>query len=98
LSLRAVLDVLKADGITRLLIEGGPHVAGSFVAADLVDEAIIARGTETLGAEGVRPLADRGLEVFGDETRWLLHSDRYLGSNRITVYRARGHLAAGRDE
>jgi diaminohydroxyphosphoribosylaminopyrimidine deaminase/5-amino-6-(5-phosphoribosylamino)uracil reductase len=98
LSLRAVLDVLKADGITRLLIEGGPHVAGSFVAADLVDEAIIARGTETLGAEGVRPLADRGLEVFGDEIRWLLHSDRYLGSNRITVYRARGHLAAGRDE
>jgi diaminohydroxyphosphoribosylaminopyrimidine deaminase / 5-amino-6-(5-phosphoribosylamino)uracil reductase len=98
LSLRAVLDVLKADGITRLLIEGGPHVAGSFVAADLVDEAIIARGTETLGAAGVRPLADRGLEVFGDETRWLLHSDRYLGSNRISVYRARGHLAAGRGE
>jgi diaminohydroxyphosphoribosylaminopyrimidine deaminase/5-amino-6-(5-phosphoribosylamino)uracil reductase len=98
LSLRAVLDVLKADGITRLLIEGGPHVAGSFVAADLVDEAIIARGTETLGVAGVRPLADRGLEVFGDETRWLLHSDRYLGSNRISVYRARGHLAAGRGE
>jgi diaminohydroxyphosphoribosylaminopyrimidine deaminase/5-amino-6-(5-phosphoribosylamino)uracil reductase len=98
LSLRAVLSMLKADGITRLLVEGGPHVAGSFVAADLVDEAIIARGTETLGVAGVRPLADRGLEVFADEARWLLHSDRYLGSNRITVYRARGHLKAGAGE
>jgi diaminohydroxyphosphoribosylaminopyrimidine deaminase/5-amino-6-(5-phosphoribosylamino)uracil reductase len=95
LSLRAVLSMLHADGITRLLVEGGPHVAGSFVAADLVDEAIIARGTETLGVAGVRPLAERGLEVFADEARWLLYSERYLGSNRITVYRARDHLKAG---
>jgi diaminohydroxyphosphoribosylaminopyrimidine deaminase/5-amino-6-(5-phosphoribosylamino)uracil reductase len=98
LSLRAVVSMLNADGITRLLVEGGPRVAGSFIAADLVDEAIIARGTETLGAAGVRPLADRGLEVFADEARWLRHSDRFLGSNRITAYRARGRLNAGRPE
>jgi diaminohydroxyphosphoribosylaminopyrimidine deaminase / 5-amino-6-(5-phosphoribosylamino)uracil reductase len=98
LSLRAVLGVLNADGITRLLVEGGPHVAGSFIAADLVDEAVIARGTETLGSAGVRPLADRGLEVFADEAHWLRHADRFLGSNRITVYRARAHLNAGSAE
>ncbi len=94
LSLRAVLASLKDDGITRLLVEGGPHVAGSFVAADLVDEAVIAHGTERLEAAGVRPLADRGLEAFADRARWQLLSDRRLGSNRITVYRARGHLGA----
>jgi diaminohydroxyphosphoribosylaminopyrimidine deaminase / 5-amino-6-(5-phosphoribosylamino)uracil reductase len=94
LSLTAVLASLNADGITRLLVEGGPHVAGSFVAADLVDEAVIARGTETLAAAGVRPLAERGLEVFEDRERWLLHSDRSLGSNRMTIYRARRHLGA----
>ena len=98
LSLTAVLACLNADGITRLLVEGGPHVAGSFVAADLVDEAVIARGTETLAAAGVRPLAARGLEVFEDRQRWLLHSDRALGSNRITVYRARRHLGASAGE
>src|SRR5262245_629986 len=98
LSLTAVLACLNADGITRLLVEGGPHVAGSFVAADLVDEAVIARGTETLAAAGVRPLAVRGLEVFEDRQRWLLHSDRALGSNRITVYRARRHLGASAGE
>jgi diaminohydroxyphosphoribosylaminopyrimidine deaminase / 5-amino-6-(5-phosphoribosylamino)uracil reductase len=94
LSLTAVLASLNADGITRLLVEGGPHVAGSFVAADLVDEAVIARGTETLAAAGVRPLAERGLEVFEDRERWLLHSDRSLGSNRLTIYRARRHFGA----
>jgi diaminohydroxyphosphoribosylaminopyrimidine deaminase/5-amino-6-(5-phosphoribosylamino)uracil reductase len=98
LSLTAVLASLNADGITRLLVEGGPHVAGSFIAADLVDEAVIARGTETLAAAGVRPLAARGLEVFEDRERWLLHCDRSLGSNRITVYRARRHLGAGAGE
>jgi len=94
LSLRGVLATLNADGITRLLVEGGPHVAGSFIAAGLVDEAVIARGTGTLAGAGVLPLADRGLEVFRDPARWLVHSDRHLGSNRITVYRARGHLGA----
>jgi diaminohydroxyphosphoribosylaminopyrimidine deaminase / 5-amino-6-(5-phosphoribosylamino)uracil reductase len=94
LSVPAVLAALHADGITRLLVEGGPRVAGSFVANDLVDEAVIARGTETLAAAGIQPLADRGLEVFDDRRRWLLESDRHLGSNRITVYRARGHLGA----
>jgi diaminohydroxyphosphoribosylaminopyrimidine deaminase / 5-amino-6-(5-phosphoribosylamino)uracil reductase len=98
LSLHAVLATLNADGITRLLVEGGPHVAGSFIAADLIDEAVIARGTGTLAGAGVPPLADRGLEVFGDPARWLIHSDRHLGSNRITVYRAHGHLGARRGE
>lgn len=98
LSLTAVLTSLNGEGITRLLVEGGPHVAGAFIAADLVDEAVIGRGTETLGAAGVRPLAERGLEVFDDRGRWQMHSDRRLGSNRITVYRARAHLGthAGR--
>jgi len=96
LSLPAVLSMLNGEGITRLLVEGGPHVAGSFVAADLVDEAIIARGTERLGGAGVPPLADRGLEVFADEARWVLHSERHLGDNRLTIYRARAHLKAGK--
>jgi diaminohydroxyphosphoribosylaminopyrimidine deaminase/5-amino-6-(5-phosphoribosylamino)uracil reductase len=98
LSLHGVLAALHADGITRLLVEGGPHVAGSFIAAGLVDEAVIARGTGTLASAGVPPLADRGLEVFSDPARWLIDSDRRLGCNRITVYRARGHLGADRGE
>jgi diaminohydroxyphosphoribosylaminopyrimidine deaminase/5-amino-6-(5-phosphoribosylamino)uracil reductase len=93
LSLPAVLATLYDDGITRLLIEGGPHVAGSFVAADLVDEAIVARGVETLGAAGVPPLGKEGLDVFADETRWQVHSIRQIGTDRVTVYRARNRFS-----
>ncbi|WP_454253477.1 dihydrofolate reductase family protein [Pseudomonas sp. Marseille-Q7302] len=39
LDLAAVLELLNTElGIERLVVEGGPHVSGSFVAAGLVDE------------------------------------------------------------
>ena len=34
-----VLKLLADQGITRLMVEGGPTVAAAFVAEDLVDEA-----------------------------------------------------------
>ena len=63
LSLAVVLESLGAEGVTRVLVEGGPTIAGAFLAADLVDEVVIGRGTEALGAEGRKPVGDRGLEV-----------------------------------
>src|SRR5512143_2794750 len=41
LDLHQVLKTLAEQGITRLMVEGGPTVAASFVAADLVDEAFV---------------------------------------------------------
>ena len=41
LDLDGVLKLLAGEGITRLMVEGGPTVAASFVAADLVDEAAL---------------------------------------------------------
>ena len=38
---------LAGEGITRLMVEGGPTVAASFVAADLVDEAALLRADKT---------------------------------------------------
>jgi riboflavin biosynthesis pyrimidine reductase len=42
LDLPAVVDILVEElGIKRLIVEGGPHVSGSFVAAGLVDEVSV---------------------------------------------------------
>lgn len=42
LDLPAVLDILAKElGIKRLIVEGGPHVSRSFVAAGLVDEVSV---------------------------------------------------------
>lgn len=42
LDLPVVVDILVEElGIKRLVVEGGPHVSGSFVAAGLVDEVSV---------------------------------------------------------
>ena len=56
IDLSAMLHVLAGRGITRLMVEGGPTVAASLVAADLVDEAAIFRSDVTIGAAGIDAL------------------------------------------
>ncbi len=56
LDLAQVLKALADRGVTRLMVEGGPTVAASFVQADLVDEAVLFRAPKTIGADGVDAL------------------------------------------
>jgi len=56
LDLEEVLKVLAEQGITRLMVEGGPQVAGAFAAANLVDEMVVLRGEKSIGASGIAPL------------------------------------------
>ena len=74
------------------MVEGGPTVSAAFLEADLVDEAVIARGTEALGAGGRKPLGAFGLEVFEDAVRWQRVEARTIGDDRIFVYRAVGRF------
>jgi diaminohydroxyphosphoribosylaminopyrimidine deaminase/5-amino-6-(5-phosphoribosylamino)uracil reductase len=87
LDLCAALGVLADRGITRLLVEGGPTLAASFLYADLADEALVFQGAashpgariQPFGPEGIGHIASRGyLERFGE---------RRIGSDRLTVYR-----------
>jgi diaminohydroxyphosphoribosylaminopyrimidine deaminase/5-amino-6-(5-phosphoribosylamino)uracil reductase len=64
LDLAAVLKTLADRGITRLMVEGGPTVAASFVEADLVDEAVLLRGEKPIGATGINPLEKMPLEAL----------------------------------
>jgi diaminohydroxyphosphoribosylaminopyrimidine deaminase / 5-amino-6-(5-phosphoribosylamino)uracil reductase len=64
LDLKQILQKLAEQGITRCLVEGGPTVASSLVAANLVDEAILVRGEKTIGSTGIDPLEGRPLEAM----------------------------------
>jgi diaminohydroxyphosphoribosylaminopyrimidine deaminase/5-amino-6-(5-phosphoribosylamino)uracil reductase len=64
LDLDEVLKVLAEQGITRLMVEGGPIVAAGFVAADLVDEAVLLRVEKTIGADGIDPLEGMALNAL----------------------------------
>jgi diaminohydroxyphosphoribosylaminopyrimidine deaminase/5-amino-6-(5-phosphoribosylamino)uracil reductase len=80
LDLEAVLKVLAEQGITRLMVEGGPTVAASFVAAGLVDDVVLLRAGKIIGETGIDALegmpfakltegmTSRGVEQVGADT------------------------------
>jgi len=78
LDLDAVLKRLNAEGITRLMVEGGPTVAASFVAAGFVDEVALLRGAVTIGANGLDALAGMKLDA-------LTEGMSMLGSEKLGV-------------
>jgi len=78
LDLDAVLKRLNAEGTTRLMVEGGPTVAASFVAAGVVDEVALLRGAVTIGANGLDALAGMKLDA-------LTEGMSMLGSEKLGV-------------
>jgi diaminohydroxyphosphoribosylaminopyrimidine deaminase/5-amino-6-(5-phosphoribosylamino)uracil reductase len=52
----AVLKALAERGITRLMVEGGPTIAASFVQADLVDELALFQSRNSLGKDAIDAL------------------------------------------
>lgn len=83
----AILNVLAARGITRLLVEGGPKIAGSFWKAGLIDEAVIVVGGRAAGGSGLHPLHEWTLEALTGSGDFTMGEQRTFGADRMTVYR-----------
>jgi diaminohydroxyphosphoribosylaminopyrimidine deaminase/5-amino-6-(5-phosphoribosylamino)uracil reductase len=84
LDLEEVLNVLAEQGITRLMVEGGPKVAGAFVAANLVDEMAVLRGENSIGASGIEPLEGMPLNGFTGQLR--ARGSEKLGPDTLETY------------
>ena len=56
LDLAAVMTLLAQQGITRLMVEGGPILAAALVAENLIDEAVLLRSRRPIGGEGIDAL------------------------------------------
>ena len=67
--LDGVLKRLAEEGITRVMVEGGPMVAASFVAADLVDEAALIYSEKLIGEGGIAPLEGMALDALNGRLR-----------------------------
>lgn len=91
LNLRHALRLVAEDGITRLLVEGGPTTARAFLDAGFVDEVVIFRGTGHLGEGGLLPLVDRGLAEFDVPAHWRVTDHRRVGADSVVTYRSRRH-------
>ncbi|HEV2753833.1 MAG TPA: bifunctional diaminohydroxyphosphoribosylaminopyrimidine deaminase/5-amino-6-(5-phosphoribosylamino)uracil reductase RibD [Solirubrobacteraceae bacterium] len=69
---RSALDQLGAAGLTSLLLEGGPHLAGAFLDVGEIDEVRIFLAPLLLGGRGARvPLEGEGFERVSEALRAL---------------------------
>lgn len=80
--LREALVRLSGRGITTVLVEGGAALADALLAADLVDEVLLAEAPCVLGGERVLPLGGRGAAALADRFG-VLQVER-LGEDRWT--------------
>jgi diaminohydroxyphosphoribosylaminopyrimidine deaminase / 5-amino-6-(5-phosphoribosylamino)uracil reductase len=84
LDLKDGLEFLSARGITRLMLEGGPTLAAAFIAADLVDEAVLFHSPRIVGPDGVDALASGALEALTARLKRL--SSEPVGADRQDHY------------
>jgi diaminohydroxyphosphoribosylaminopyrimidine deaminase/5-amino-6-(5-phosphoribosylamino)uracil reductase len=69
---RSALDQLGAAGVTSILLEGGPKLAGAFLDAGEVDEIRLFLAPVVVGGSNARdPLEGEGVERIAEATRAL---------------------------
>jgi len=86
LDLRAVLRLLASGGITRLMVEGGPIVTASFLAADLVDAAALLRGPAVIGPDGIDALEGMPLAVLTASPQLRPRHIEQVGADTIETF------------
>jgi diaminohydroxyphosphoribosylaminopyrimidine deaminase / 5-amino-6-(5-phosphoribosylamino)uracil reductase len=68
----SALDQLGAAGISSILLEGGPHLAGAFLDAGEIDEIRLFLAPLLLGGRTARdPIEGEGVDVIADAVRAL---------------------------
>lgn len=77
----AVVRALSAEGLDRLMIEGGGQVAASFLAAGLVERLEWFRAPILLGAEGRPCVAALALAALADAPRFRRTAIETLGED-----------------
>ncbi|MEU3606982.1 bifunctional diaminohydroxyphosphoribosylaminopyrimidine deaminase/5-amino-6-(5-phosphoribosylamino)uracil reductase RibD [Streptomyces sp. NPDC035033] len=85
LSVPALLDALHRRGVRSVLLEGGPALAGAFLAAGAVDQVVGYLAPVLLGA-GPNALADAGITTLVDAARLDITETVRIGTDlRITA-------------
>ncbi|MFB7451857.1 MULTISPECIES: bifunctional diaminohydroxyphosphoribosylaminopyrimidine deaminase/5-amino-6-(5-phosphoribosylamino)uracil reductase RibD [unclassified Streptomyces] len=85
LAVPALLDALHARGVRSVLLEGGPTLAGAFLAEGAVDQVVGYLAPVLLGA-GPAALADAGITTLTEALRLDITETAHIGSDiRITA-------------
>ena len=84
----SALDQLGTEGVTSILLEGGPHLAGAFLDAGEVDEIRLFLAPLILGGRTARdPIEGEGVEQIADAVRALAVSCERVGEDLLVSAR-----------
>jgi diaminohydroxyphosphoribosylaminopyrimidine deaminase/5-amino-6-(5-phosphoribosylamino)uracil reductase len=87
---RSALSQLGSAGITAILLEGGPHLAGAFLDAGEVDEIRLFLAPVVLGGSAARdPLEGEGVERIAEATRALTFECEPVAEDILVTARLR---------
>ena len=87
---RSGLDQLGALGVTSVLLEGGPHLAGAFLDAGEIDEIRLFLAPLLLGGSAARdPLEGKGVERISEALRALTFDCERIGEDLLVSARLR---------
>jgi diaminohydroxyphosphoribosylaminopyrimidine deaminase/5-amino-6-(5-phosphoribosylamino)uracil reductase len=87
---RSALDQLGDLGVTSVLLEGGPHLAGAFLDAGEVDEVRLFLAPLLLGGSAARdPLEGEGVERIAEAVKALSMSCESIGEDLLISARLR---------
>lgn len=84
--LHATLQALGKRGLTRVLVEGGGHIAAALLKQDLVDRLVWFRAPRIIGGDGVPAIAGFGLEDLDDTPRFSLDAVERVGDDLVEYY------------
>jgi diaminohydroxyphosphoribosylaminopyrimidine deaminase/5-amino-6-(5-phosphoribosylamino)uracil reductase len=88
-SLAGALSALGERGITRLLVEGGGHLAAVFARAGLIDRLVWVHAPMLIGGDGIPAIAEFGLEALSQAPGFERLSTETVGDDVLTVFRVR---------
>lgn len=80
------LRALAAEGLTRILCEGGATLASHLITANLIDHLVLHSAGALIGAEGTPALGPLNLLHLAQAPRWTRLSQRALGPDVETVW------------
>jgi diaminohydroxyphosphoribosylaminopyrimidine deaminase/5-amino-6-(5-phosphoribosylamino)uracil reductase len=86
LDLTEILACLGERGLTRLLVEGGPIVAASFLAHGLIDEAVLMRSSRAIGGDGIDALEGLPLSVLSGGPQFRRLAVESLGDDTVELF------------
>ncbi|MDQ2065732.1 bifunctional diaminohydroxyphosphoribosylaminopyrimidine deaminase/5-amino-6-(5-phosphoribosylamino)uracil reductase RibD [Xinfangfangia sp. CPCC 101601] len=86
LNLTEALRRLAAEGVTRILCEGGGTLAARLIALNLVDELALYQAGCLIGAEGTAALGRLGLTALSEAPRLKRLETQSLGPDQFTLW------------